>query len=320
MTALRTPVASQFERVHCYCCGCQDSVPLVIAEEDLTGKPGRFLFVQCQQCELVYQNPRLKLDWISAYYDDEYIAHRKKTDWGPLKPLYEWAMGKHDRDKCTLVGNYVALTSHSKVLDVGCGAGTFLEEIHKRSMATVSGVDFKDLTHLPSFELIDFHLGLFYEQEFAEHRFDLITMWHFLEHDYDPVRTLRHARDLLATDGKLVIEVPRLDSVSYRLFKERWPGLQAPQHTALYSKKTLLAMVEQAGLEVVEYLPYGAFPAYFYLFAGTAFKWLKGRGLNLSKAIYPYFLGQLLLLPVLLFEKKLNLAMQTVICRAPGSR
>ena len=61
-----------------------------------------------------------------------------------------------------------------------------------------------------------------------------------------------------------------------------------------------------------------AFPAYFYLFAGTAFKLLHGRGLNLTKAIYPYFLGQLALSPLLLFEKQLNLAMQTVICRRPS--
>jgi hypothetical protein len=133
------------------------------------------------------------------------------------------------------------------------------------------------------------------------------------------VRTLRHARKLLTNDGRLLIEVPRLDSVSWRLFRERWPGLQAPQHTALYSRETLLALVSTAGLEVVDYLPYGAFPAYFYLFAGTAFKLLRGKGLNLSRAIYPYFLGQLLLSPVLLFEKRLNLAMQTVVCRARDS-
>ena len=67
---------------------------------------------------------------------------------------------------------------------------------------------------------------------------------------------------------------------------------------------------------MVDYLPYGAFPAYFYVFAGAAFKLLRGRGLNLSRAIYPYFFGQLLLSPVLLFERKLNLAMQTVVCAA----
>lgn len=58
-------------------------------------------------------------------------------------------------------------------------------------------------------------------------------------------------------------------------------------------------------------------PPYFYLFSGAAFKLLKGRGLNPSRAIYPYFLGQALLSPVLLFQRQLNLAMQTVVCRAP---
>ena len=83
----------------------------------------------------------------------------------------------------------------------------------------------------------------------------------------------------------------------------------------LYTKAMLLKFIERAGLELVEYLPYGAFPPYFYLFAGTAFRILKGKGLNLGRAIYPYFLGQLLVSPVLLFQRRLNLAMQTVVCR-----
>ena len=65
----------------------------------------------------------------------------------------------------------------------------------------------------------------------------------------------------------------------------------------------------------LQYLPYGAFPAYFYLFTGVAFKFLRGRGLNLQRAILPYFLGQVAMTPVLLFERQLNLAMQTVVCR-----
>jgi len=115
--------------------------------------------------------------------------------------------------------------------------------------------------------------------------------------------------------GLLVIEVPRLDSLSYRLYRERWPGLQAPQHTVLYSKETLLRQVTGAGFEVVDYLPYGAYPAYFYLFAGAAFKLLKGRGLDFGKIVIPYFLLQLLLTPILLFERSLNLSMQTIVLR-----
>jgi len=320
MTMMRAPGPEQFETIVCYGCGGSDFVPLVEAEEDLTGKPGRFQFVTCRTCDLAYQNPRLKIEFITQYYDDEYIAHRKKSDWGLLTPFYNWAMGKHDRDKLAIVERYVRLGADSRVLDVGSGAGTFLAAVAEKHGASTSGVDFKDLSHLPAYKQTKFYLGLFYEQRLSEKSFDLITMWHFLEHDYDPIRALRHARNLLSGEGRLIIEVPRLDSVSYRIFRERWPGLQAPQHTALFSRKTLLDCVSRAGLEVVDYLPYGAFPAYFYLFAGTAFKILRGRGLNLSRAIYPYFAGQLLLAPVLLFERRLNLAMQTVVCKAPVNR
>ena len=148
-------------------------------------------------------------------------------------------------------------------------------------------------------------------------RFDLVTMWHFLEHDYNPLWTLEKIGQVLKNDGTLIVEVPRLDSVTFRLYRERWPGLQAPQHTLLYNKQSLIESVQNAGFEVIDYLPYGAFPAYFYLFSGLAFKFLKGRGLNLSRAVYPYFVGQLVSWPVLIFEKQLNLAMQTVICRKP---
>jgi len=316
--SLAPPDISIFEAVACYSCGSRSSTAFITAQDDLTGKPGNFTFVTCQDCGLVYQNPRITLDRIRPYYDDEYIAHRKKTDWGALTWFYNWVMERHDVNKDRIVRRYIHLDHTSEVLDVGCAVGTFLNKIGSLYGARLAGVDFKDLSTSPSLANVEFHCGLFYEQALDAERFDLVTMWHFLEHDYDPVRTLIEAQRILKPGGRLVIEVPRLDSVSFRLFQERWPGLQAPQHTVLFEKRTLLEFVKRSGLCVVDYLPYGAFPAYFYLFAGAAFKLLRGRGLNLSKAIFPYFLGQILLLPVILAERRLNLAMQTVICRRPG--
>jgi SAM-dependent methyltransferase len=304
-----------FEDVACYYCGNTACSELVRAQDDLTGKPGDFRFVTCKTCGLAYQTPRIRVEHIREWYDGEYISHRKKTNWGPLTWFYNRAMQKHDRDKDRLVSRYIKLGPDSHVLDVGCGAGTFLARIVERYGSHAAGVDFKDLAHLPSFQRFRFYCGLFYEQELPERAFDLVTMWHFLEHDYDPLRTLAEARRVLKSDGRLIIEVPRLDSLTFRLYGQRWPGLQAPQHTVCYTKEMLLKFVERAELELVEYLPYGAFPPYFYLFAGLAFKILKGKGLNLGRAIYPYFLGQILLSPVLVFERRLNLAMQTVICR-----
>jgi SAM-dependent methyltransferase len=312
---LAPPVAEQFETVACYLCGGTESSPFITAEDDLTGKPGRFTFVTCARCGLRYQNPRLTVEHIKAYYDDEYIAHRKKKDWGPLTGFFNWAMDRHDREKDKIVSRFVPLDAGSDVLDVGCAVGTFLQKMRSRHGARATGVDFKDLSASPTLDGVDFRCGLFYEQAFGDKRFDLVTMWHFLEHDYDPMRTLATARDLLKNDGRLVIEVPRLDSTTISLYGDRWPGLQAPQHTVLYDRTTFLLAMDKAGLDVVEYLPYGAFPAFFYFFAGAAFKVLRGKGLNLSRAIYPYFLGQILFSPVLAFEKQLNFAMQTVVCR-----
>nr|MBA3899220.1 hypothetical protein [Bacteroidota bacterium] len=83
-----------FEEVTCYVCGHSQGEKFLIGEDDLTGKDGKFLYVKCEACGLVYQNPRLPVEEIKEFYDGEYIAHRKKKDWGMLTPLYEWAMQK----------------------------------------------------------------------------------------------------------------------------------------------------------------------------------------------------------------------------------
>lgn len=313
------PTAEQFEAVACYNCGVSESTALLIGQDDLSGKPGDFQFVSCNHCGLAYQSPRLTVENISAYYDEEYIAHRKETNWGILTWFYKHAMGKHDREKEKLVSRYVGINSGTEVLDVGCGSGSFLQRLRTRHQVNASGVDFKNLTHLPFYKGVTFHEGLYYEQPLPDNFYNLVTMWHFLEHDYDPVRTLETSLRVLKPGGHLVIEVPRLDCLTYRMYGKRWPGVQAPQHTVMYTKEMLLRFVQRSGLELVDYLPYGAFPAYFYIYAGLAFHLRKGKGLNLRRSIYPYFAGQVLMTPILLFERYLNLAMQTVICRKPAS-
>lgn len=314
----KNPSHYHFEEVSCYNCGSSKNTFFLMGEEDLTGKEGQFRYVKCDDCSLVYHNPRIHMDQIKEFYDGEYIAHRKKKDWGVLTPLYEWAMNKHDRDKEKIVKKHVELNDKTQIMDVGCAVGTFLLHLRKKHGSQISGVDFKEGLDFPDFDKIEFYEGLFYDQNPGVERYDAVTMWHFLEHCYDPNKSLQKAKEVLKPDGKLIIEVPRLDSLTFKIFGRKWPGVQAPQHTALYSKKTFVELMEKNGFVVEKYMPYGAFPPYFYLFAGAYFR-LIGKNLNLNRIIFPYFTGQLLLTPVLLFQKYLNLSMQTVVCRKASS-
>jgi hypothetical protein len=86
----------------------------------------------------------------------------------------------------------------------------------------------------------------------------------------------------------------------------------------LFSREQLLRAVERAGFEVETHLPYGAFPPWFYIYAGWRFGQLKGRGFVPRQELGRYLLGQALLSPWLMFARKNNLAMQTVVCRRPA--
>ena len=89
--ALAVAPTPLLEDVACYGCGDRAARPFIEAQDDLTGKPGTFQFVRCEACGLTYQNPRVSLEYIKDFYDEEYIAHRK-TNWGPLNKAFDRAM------------------------------------------------------------------------------------------------------------------------------------------------------------------------------------------------------------------------------------
>jgi SAM-dependent methyltransferase len=77
--------------------------------------------------------------------------------------------------------------------------------------------------------------------------FDVITMWHSLEHVHEPAPLLREARRLLAPGGKIVIAVPNIDSLAFRWFGQDWFGLELPRHLTHFTPTSLLQMLQRCG-------------------------------------------------------------------------
>jgi SAM-dependent methyltransferase len=83
-----------------------------------------------------------------------------------------------------------------------------------------------------------------------EGSFDLVTMWHVLEHLHDPAADLRLVRRLLADGGSLLIEVPNSDSIIAKLFRADWVPWDLPRHLSHFTPDSLRRMLEEAGFRV----------------------------------------------------------------------
>jgi 2-polyprenyl-3-methyl-5-hydroxy-6-metoxy-1,4-benzoquinol methylase len=144
-----------------------------------------------------------------------------------------------------------------RLLDFGCGSGSYLREMHRHGWK-VTGLD----TSSRMVERIRNELGLpavvgtLPHLDLEPSSFDVITMWHALEHVHDAVPILREARQLLAPGGKLVISVPNIDSLAFRWFGRHWFGLELPRHLTHFTPASLAQMLQRCGFatEPIQYL------------------------------------------------------------------
>jgi SAM-dependent methyltransferase len=80
-----------------------------------------------------------------------------------------------------------------------------------------------------------------------------VTMFHVLEHLYDPASYLDAARDLLAPDGRLIVQVPNAACWQFLLFGENWSGLDVPRHLLHFRLKDLETLLDNCGFEILRY-------------------------------------------------------------------
>ena len=134
-----------------------------------------------------------------------------------------------------------------KVLDIGCGPGWFLDSM-RRSGWSVEGTEVTDFAARHARE----HLGLTVhteEMDFPE-SFDIVSIWHVLEHVEDPVVTLRNIRSCIVEDGTLLLAVPNFSSLEAKITRGNWFHLDVPRHLHHFSKNSLYKIIENAGFRV----------------------------------------------------------------------
>ncbi len=134
-----------------------------------------------------------------------------------------------------------------RLLDVGCGGGAYLSRMQQFGW-NVQGSDFSaHAVETCRAQGLDTHQGVNVDELFEPGRFDVVTLWHVLEHVPSPTQTLEQIRHVLADDGCLVLAVPNFDSWCARRYKELWFGMELPRHIWHFTPTTLEAMLNKAG-------------------------------------------------------------------------
>jgi SAM-dependent methyltransferase len=135
-----------------------------------------------------------------------------------------------------------------RLLDFGCGAGRFLKTMADQGWQ-VTGLDAAvgAVNQVRDQHGLTALIGSLPHPELRPGSFDVVTMWHSLEHVHRPLAILRAAYELLVPGGKLVVAAPNIDGLPFRLFGRSWFGLDLPRHLTHFTPTTLRLMLQTAG-------------------------------------------------------------------------
>ncbi|MFO7864570.1 MAG: class I SAM-dependent methyltransferase [Salinivirgaceae bacterium] len=303
----------------CLSCGSRQLDFLITSAAQMHHTNEEFRFVKCGVCQLIMLNPRVDENELPRYYTEYYLPFRGPSAWGKYAPLVQRSLNKTDSKRVRISEKMTAINEQARVLDLGCGKPTFLKRLQEKTGAYCKGVDFSDegWKYSPDeFSDIDLEVGEFTDIQTAE-AFDLITMWHYLEHAYEPLATLKHMKKLSHSNTRLLIEVPNYNSWTRKVQKSHWEGYHTPRHTVVFEPKTITKLLENAGWGVEVIKPYGTLDPYPLYWMGQQEK----KGIDWSQSMEPKFVGfvagMLLTAPIFMLKKWISSGIMMVVAK-PG--
>ncbi|MFK7755419.1 MAG: class I SAM-dependent methyltransferase, partial [Flavobacteriales bacterium] len=157
-----------------------------------------------------------------------------------------------DLKRAEVLAKHCAASSETVLLDLGCGKPTFLQACQEKFQCQAHGIDFSDEGWKESasgYEKLNLSVGDVHSIS-EDLKPDIISMWHYLEHDYDPKTTLKKLASLAKPTSKLVLEIPNFSSESRKKYGKDWAGYHTPRHTYLFSPSNIEKLLAETGWEL----------------------------------------------------------------------
>jgi len=213
-----------------------------------------FTIQQCQACGFQFTNPRPDAASIGKYYEsDAYVSHNSGAQ-GLINQTYKVARYFTVRRKVALITKLNG-GQPGHLLDYGCGTGHFLAGAKKAGWQ-VTGLEPSARARQDAARRV----GQAIQQPevlatLPAGSFDVVTLWHVLEHVHTLNETLDQLIRALRPGGKLLIAVPNVTSFDAQHYHLDWAAYDVPRHLYHFSPATMRELLARHGLIISQKLP-----------------------------------------------------------------
>lgn len=248
----------------------------------LSGEP--FDLFKCSQCGLIFTHPFPDEKNIHKYYKSvQYFSHPHKRV-SLTGKMYDWVKNRNIRAKFEIIHQF---KPKGKLLDIGCGSGDFIH-YGKKIGWEVCGLE-------PDEEARKFAAAktgeniLHPEQTLSleSASFDVITLWHVLEHVYDLDKQLTEITRLAKGDALIVVALPNHRSHDAKTYGSFWAAWDLPRHLYHFDPNSIAYLFAKHGYSQVKTLPM-KWDAYYVALLSEKYKYKRQ---NYIRAIWRAFIS-----------------------------
>jgi 2-polyprenyl-3-methyl-5-hydroxy-6-metoxy-1,4-benzoquinol methylase len=220
-----------------------------LAAKDHTVSHDTFEIVQCAACQLLFTNPRPEAKEAGKYYQSEnYISH-SNTQKGLINQLYHYVRNITLRQKTSWIEKYKQ--GEKMLLDIGCGNGHFLHAAKNKDWK-VTGMELDSETAKRASELVEQIIYPSLKEIPDENQFNVISMWHVLEHVYELEDYFLFFKQHLLPTGQLLLALPNHLSHDAQIYQEHWAAYDVPRHIYHFNPQSLETLAQKHGFKIVK--------------------------------------------------------------------
>lgn len=240
---------NQINYQNCPICKSSLIKPFIVCK-DYTVSQEDFEIFTCTNCSASFtQNIPTQITIGKYYQSANYISH-SDTKEGFISKIYHRVRSITLQKKCNLIKKY-SEENKRQLLDIGAGTGAFAKKMLDEKWK-VTALEPDDIARQNAKNKYNLQLEtpekLFTLQK---NSYNVITLWHVLEHIHTLEEYLKQFHQILENKGKLFIAVPNYTSYDAKYYKEFWAGFDVPRHLYHFSPKSINILANSFGFEVI---------------------------------------------------------------------